>query len=99
MVTWPFKDQHNGTVFDQVDETSANGKYNFSDYSTKKWRRAGLGRVAKASGFSLLASVNCDGQQKDKRERIFRYLARPPVAAPRLCLSSTGKVVYTLKTP
>lgn len=33
------------------------------------------------------------------RERLCRYIARPPVAVPRLSISSTGKVVYTLKTP
>ena len=33
------------------------------------------------------------------RERLCRYIARPAVAVPRLSLSSTGKVVYTLKTP
>ena len=59
----------------------------------------GLERVAKASGFSLHARVSCEAHQKGKRERIFRYIARPPVAVPRLSLSSTGKVVYTLKTP
>ena len=37
--------------------------------------------------------------KKRKRARIFRYIARPSVAVPRLSLSSTGKVVYTLKTP
>ena len=59
----------------------------------------GLERVAKANGFSLHAGVSCEGHQRDKRERLCRYIARPPVAAPRLSLSSTGKVVYTLKTP
>jgi hypothetical protein len=59
----------------------------------------GLERVAKANGFSLHAGVSCEGQQKDKRERLCRYIARPAVAIPRLSLSSTGKVVYTLKTP
>jgi hypothetical protein len=34
-----------------------------------------------------------------KRERLCRYIARPAVAIPRLSLSSTGKVIYTLKTP
>ena len=58
----------------------------------------GLERVAKANGFSLHAGVSCEGQ-RDKRERLCRYIARPPVAVPRLSLSSTGKVVYTLKTP
>jgi hypothetical protein len=59
----------------------------------------GLERVAKANGFSLHAGVNCEGHQKDNRERLCRYISRPDVAAPRLSLSSTGKVVYTLKTP
>ena len=59
----------------------------------------GLERVAKANGFSLHAGVSCEGHQTDKRERLCRYIARPAVAIPRLSLSSTGKVVYTLKTP
>ena len=59
----------------------------------------GLERVAKANGFSLHAGVNCEGHQKDKRERLCRYIARPAVAVPHLSLSSTGKVLYTLKTP
>jgi hypothetical protein len=54
-----------------------------------------LERVAKANGFSLHAGVSCKGKQKDKRERLCRYIARPAVAVPRLSLSSTGKVVYT----
>jgi hypothetical protein len=59
----------------------------------------GLERLAKANGFSLHAGVSCEGHQKEKRERLCRYIARPAVATPRLSLSSTGKVVYTLKTP
>ena len=59
----------------------------------------GLERVAKANGFSLHAGVSCEGHQRDKWERLCRYIARPAVAIPRLSLSSTGKVVYTLKTP
>ena len=43
--------------------------------------------------------MSCEGHQKDKRERLCRYIARPAVAVPRLSLSSTGRVVYTLKTP
>jgi hypothetical protein len=54
--------------------------------------------VTKANGFSLHAGVSCEGHQRDKRERLCRYIARPPVATPRLSLSSTGNVVYTLKT-
>ena len=60
---------------------------------------SGLERVAKANGFSLHAGVSCEGHQRGKRERLCRYMARPAVATPRLSLSSTGTVVYTLKTP
>ena len=34
----------------------------------------GLERVAKANGFSLHAGVSCEGHQKDKRERLCRYI-------------------------
>ncbi len=54
---------------------------------------AWLERLAKANGFSLHAGVSCEGHQKDKRERLCRYIARPAVAVPRLSLSSTGKVL------
>jgi len=56
-------------------------------------------RVAKCSGFSLHAGVSCEAHQKEKRERLCRYISRPPVAVKRLSLSRYGKVVYTLKTP
>ena len=42
--------------------------------------------------------MSCEGHQKDKRERLCRYSARPAAGVPRLSLSSTGKVLYTLKT-
>ena len=57
----------------------------------------GLERVAKANGFSLHAGVSCEGHQRDKRERLLQYIARPAIAVPRLSLSFTGKVVYSLK--
>ena len=52
-----------------------------------------LERVAKANGFSLHAGVSGEEHQKDKRERLCRYIARPAVAVARLSLSSTGKVL------
>lgn len=56
-------------------------------------------RVATCSGFSLHAGVSCETHQRDKRERLCRYISRPPLAVKRLSLSRHGKVVYTLKTP
>lgn len=58
-----------------------------------------LERAAKANGFSLHGGVSCEAYQEEKRERLCRYIARPTVAIPRLSLSSTGKVLYTLKAP
>ena len=58
-----------------------------------------LERVTKANRFSLPAGVSYEGKQKDKRERLCRYIARPAVAIPRLSLGSAGEVIYTLTTP
>jgi hypothetical protein len=59
----------------------------------------GSERVAKAAGFSLHAGVSCEAHQREKRERLCRYMSRPPVTVKRLSLSRHGKVIYTLKTP
>jgi hypothetical protein len=37
--------------------------------------------------------------QREKLERLCRYVSRPPVASERLALAATGQVRYTLKTP
>ena len=55
--------------------------------------------VANASGFSLHAGVVAGAKQRDKLERLCRYIARPAVSEQRLSLTATGKVRYELKTP
>ena len=55
--------------------------------------------VAESSGFSLHAGLAAKPSQRDKLERLARYVARPPVAAGRLALTGSGHVRYTLKTP
>ena len=42
----------------------------------------GLERVAKANGFSLHAGLRCEGHQREKRERLFRYIAPPLSPSP-----------------
>ncbi len=59
----------------------------------------GSDRVAKLAGFSLHAGVAAKAHQRDKIERLCRYIARPAVSERRLSLTSTGKVRYELKTP
>jgi len=55
--------------------------------------------LAKESGFSLHAGVSAKHYQKEKIERLCRYLTRPAVSLKRLRLSKTGKVIYELKKP
>ena len=60
---------------------------------------AKCGLVAKNSGFSLHAGVHVAGSERQKLEKICRYIARPAIALERLSVNSTGQVVYSLKRP
>lgn len=55
--------------------------------------------AARAGGFSLHAGVDIAPDQRQKLERLCRYISRPPVAAERLALTASGHVRYTLKMP
>ncbi len=55
-----------------------------------------LGKVA---GFSLHAGVAIRAHERDKLERLCRYITRPAVSIKRLSLTRHGKVRYELKTP
>ena len=59
----------------------------------------GSDRVAKLAGFSLHAGLAAKAHQRDKLERLCRYISRPAVSEKRLSLTSTGKIRYELKTP
>jgi len=56
-------------------------------------------QVAESSGFSLHAGIAAKASQRDKIERLARYVSRPPVATERLSLTRGGNVRYALKTP
>ena len=60
------------------------------------WATGGPGNVA---GFSLHAGVAVKACQRDKLERLCRYICRPPVSEKRLFLTARGDIGYTLKTP
>ena len=59
----------------------------------------GSDRVAKEAGFSLHAGVSTEAHQRDKLERLCRYVSRPAVSEKRLALTSNGNIRYQLKTP
>ncbi len=51
------------------------------------------------AGFSLHAGVATRAHERDKLERLCRYIARPAVATKRLSMTRHGMVRYELKTP
>ena len=51
------------------------------------------------AGFSLHAGVAAKAHERDKLERLCRYITRPAVSEKRLALTAQGKVRYALKTP
>jgi len=55
--------------------------------------------AANAGGFSLHAGIDIAPGQRQKLERLCRYVSRPPVSTERMALTSSGHVCYALKTP
>ena len=51
------------------------------------------------AGFSLHAGVATKANERDKLERLCRYIARSAVSTQRLSLTRNGQVRYELKTP
>jgi hypothetical protein len=52
-----------------------------------------------AQGFSLHADTRCGSQQRQKLERLCRYITRPALGHKRLSRTRAGEVVLQLKTP
>ena len=51
------------------------------------------------AGFSLHAGVAAKAHQRDKLERLCRYISRPAISEKRLSLTRGGNVRYQFKTP
>jgi len=56
-------------------------------------------RVGNVAGFSLHAGVATKTNERDKLERLCRYITRPAVSTKRLSMTRNGRVRYELKTP
>jgi hypothetical protein len=61
---------------------------------SKSARRGGLHR-----GFDVHAGVVVSGSDREGRERLFRYCARPPLSLERLSVTKDGFVAYRLRRP
>jgi hypothetical protein len=55
--------------------------------------------VAKVSGLSLYAGVAAEANERQKLERLCRYITCPAIAEQRLSLTAQGWVRYQLKGP
>ncbi len=50
-------------------------------------------------GFSLNAAVSCQPHQRDRLERLCRYITRPAICLERLTVRADGQIQYELKHP
>jgi hypothetical protein len=55
--------------------------------------------AGKVAGFSLHAGVAAKAQQRDKLERLCRYITRPALSEKRLSLTAQGNIRYRLAAP
>lgn len=55
--------------------------------------------LAKQPGFSLHAATVCEASQRDKLEKLCRYITRPAIANERLSTNERGQIVYKFKHP
>ena len=56
-------------------------------------------QISFPADLSLHAGVSTEAHQRDKLERLCRYICRPAVSEKRLALTSNGNIRYQLKTP
>ncbi len=61
---------------------------------TKSQRRAGHSR-----GFDVHAGVVVSASDRDGRERLLRYCARPPLSLERLSVLGDGRIAYAIRKP
>lgn len=97
----PMQDIHSRSVTYRIAMGPQRGRkvFTLQTIPPKPDLPSGSDRVAKLAGFSLHAGIAAKAHQRDKVERLCRYIARPAVSEKRPSLTSTGKVRYELKTP
>ena len=104
-----FSEQDQGNFLSEIQAASVQSKVALGE--RKHQRVRGLGAVlsgdampelkgrlcAQVNGFSLHAAVACEQGEKEKLEKLCRYITRPAVAEERLSLTPSGQVVLRLK--
>ena len=106
---------HDQTEFDEnalgdVAAMSIGHKAGFGDRQGQGLRRYGTKKIevdpedndpysANVGGFSLNARVWVGGRDREKLEKLIRYMARGPIATERLSESFPNLLIYKMKTP
>ena len=55
--------------------------------------------LTRQPGFSLHAATCCEANQRDKLEKLCRYITRPAIANERLSMNERGQVIVRFKQP
>jgi hypothetical protein len=82
------------TSLPQTGNSATSGEPEQLPKPTKAARRSG-----RHCGFDVHAGVVVSGTDRDGRERLLRYCARPPLSLQRLSLTPEGMVAYRLRNP
>ena len=75
------------------------GRKVFTLQTLPAWDDSFGDEIGKVAGFSLHAGVMARADERQKLERLCRYISRPAVSEKRLSLTTNGNVRYQLKTP
>lgn len=96
----PMQDLHGHSITYRVALGTQRGKKVFTLQTLPpQIEESSDSQVGSMAGFSLHAGVATRGNEREKLERVCRYIARPALSEKRLSISGNGHVRYQLKTP
>lgn len=109
-----FNEQHDQSEFDEnalgeMTAASISHKAGYGERVGQGLRRYGMKKIevdpedndpfsVNVGGFSLNARVWIAGKERDKLEKLIRYMARGPIATERLSESFPNMLIYKMKT-
>ena len=96
----PMQDSHGHSITNRVALGAQRGKKVFTLQTLPaQVDDDSSSQVGSMAGFSLHAGVATTGNEREKLERVCRYIARPALSEKRLAITGNGNVCYQLKTP
>ncbi len=97
-------------ILGEISKISIRHKSAFGDRAGNGLKRCGIRKIeidpedndpfsARVEGFSLNARVWIAGREREKLEKLIRYMARGPIATKRLTESYPNTLLYKMKSP